>query len=103
MKQETIEEFAERINPTIKQETIEDVFNIIDDEKCRYSTDEDEFWNHYKIGVIDGLKWQQERSYSEQEVLKLLHKRGVHNMHYPSTFNKGWETPEEWFEKFKKK
>jgi len=71
MKKETIEEFAERINPTIKKETLEEVFNIIDDKKCRYSTDENEFWNHYKIGVIDGLKWQQERSYSEEELNKI--------------------------------
>jgi len=70
LKQETIEEFAERINPTIKQETLEEVFNIIDDEKCRYSTDEDEFWNHYKIGVIDGLKWQQKGSYSEEDMIE---------------------------------
>ena len=37
--------------------------------------------------------------YSEEEVLILLHERDVHNMHYPSTFNKGWKTPKEWFKK----
>ena len=47
------------------KETLEEVFDEIDDKLCRYSTEESEYWNHYKIGVLDGLKWQQQRSYSE--------------------------------------
>ena len=74
-KQETLEQIDQN-NPitrgstalVYKQETLEEVFNIIDDEKCRYSTEESEFWHHYKIGVYDGLKWQQEKSYSQEEV-----------------------------------
>lgn len=50
------------------KETLEEVFNIIDDEKCRYSTEESEFWHHYKIGVLDGLKWKEQRSYSEEDM-----------------------------------
>jgi len=50
------------------KETLEEVFDEIDDKLCRYSTEESEYWNHYKIGVLDGLKWQQQRSYSEEEV-----------------------------------
>ena len=50
----------------MKKETLEEIFNIIDDEKCRYSTEESEFWHHYKIGVLDGLKWHQEQ-YSTEE------------------------------------
>jgi hypothetical protein len=53
-----------------------------------------------------GVKWEQEQNkkkYSEEEVLILLHERDVHNMHYPSTFNKGWKTPKEWLELIKNK
>ena len=75
-KQETLEEFAERLCPNKQVE--------------------------YDM-IIEGAKWQQERSYTEEEVLILLHERDVHNMHFPSTFNKGWKTPKEWFEQFKKK
>jgi hypothetical protein len=46
-----------------------------------------------------GAKWQQERSYSEEEVLELLHKR----MGY--TLGKDYKeyTTLKWFEQFKKK
>lgn len=58
------------------------------------------------ISVMLALKqvWnecEQERSYSESEVLVLLNKRDKHNMDNPDTFN-GWQTPKEWFEQFKK-
>jgi hypothetical protein len=82
------------------KETLEEVFDKIDDKLCRYSTEESEYWNHYKIGVLDGLKWQQENSnvdvlefeistlksliqdmdstikskYSEEEVVSFIHK-----------------------------
>jgi hypothetical protein len=107
LKQETIEEFAERINPTIKQETLEEVFNIIDDEKCRYSTDEDEFWNHYKIGVIDGLKWQQKGSYSEEDMIEAS-KYG-YNFHKTTQFPKQEfedsciRNTKQWLTQFRKK
>lgn len=54
-----------------KQETLEEVFNIIDDENCRYSTEESDFWHHYKIGVLDGLKWQQEQIGKSEFLQKL--------------------------------
>ena len=47
------------------------------------------------LGFIDGAKWQQERSYSEEEVLQLLIK-----FYQCNNFN---GTIEEWFEKFKNK
>jgi len=46
-----------------------------------------------KLAFINGAKWQQERSYSEEEVLKLL-------LNCPTNTEK--ETIE-WFEQFKKK
>ena len=48
-------------------------------------------------GFIEGAKWQQERSYSEEEVWKLVNKLN-------QTLNIGSDlTLEEWFEQFKKK
>lgn len=48
-------------------------------------------------GANFGAKWQQERSYSEEEVWKLVNKLN-------QTLNIGSDlTLEEWFEQFKKK
>ena len=44
-----------------------------------------------------GVKWQMERSYSEEEVLELLLKMNE----WPTTFD-GEEEVKEWFEQFKK-
>ena len=46
---------------------------------------------------IAGAKWQQERSYSEDEVIKILYQ-----FHY-DLINSNFDTKEEWFEQFKKK
>lgn len=81
-KQETLEEVAERLtkdyNGNVSQKLIAKTF------------------------ITVGAKWQQEKLYSEEEVLVLLHKRDKHNMDNPNTFN-GWLTPKGWFEQFKKK
>ena len=74
MRKETIEEVANKYVPQSKKWTIRDIF-------------------------IDGAKWQQERSYSEEEVLTILHKRDMYK----------WEehlevlSLNEWFEQFKNK
>ena len=57
----------------------------------------------FKQGFIDGAKWQQERSYSEEEVLVLLHKRDAYNFKTNAQSLLDWETPKEWFETVKKK
>ena len=44
-----------------------------------------------------GAKWQQERSYSEEEVVKILYQ-----FHY-DLINSNFDTKDEWFEQFKKK
>lgn len=54
---------------------------------------------HY---FIVGYEIAKERSYSEEEVLVLLHKRDKHSMDKSLTFS-SWQTPKEWFEQFKKK
>jgi hypothetical protein len=43
-----------------------------------------------------------ERSYSEEEVIKLLHKRDEHMNTYDKLHG-GFQTPKEWFKQFKKK
>jgi hypothetical protein len=47
---------------------------------------------------INGAKWQQERMYSEEEVLTLLYMKSIYNDLYESN-----EEINKWFEKFKKK
>ena len=42
-------------------------------------------------------KWEQERSYSEEEVVKILYQ-----FHY-DLVNSNFDTKEEWFKQFKKK
>jgi hypothetical protein len=53
--------------------------------------------NNIKIGLYEGKKWQAERMYSEEEVLKLL----LDSEEYTSRFN-GRTDLKKWF-KFKKK
>ena len=60
---------------------------------------------HFNIDFIAGAQWQQERSYSEDEVLEILD----HHTSYLETFiyqyidRQDMEVNEEWFEQFKKK
>ncbi len=49
-------------------------------------------------GFKQGVKWQQERSYSKEEVIDLLYKRSIYQDHFESDAE-----VREWFEKFKKK
>jgi hypothetical protein len=79
-KQETLEEAAERIYPK----------NIVSD---GYDTN---FLG--RVGLYLGAKWQQERSYSEEEVLKMLFD---YQQSYSYASNEiGLK---KWFEQFKKK
>jgi hypothetical protein len=55
----------------------------------------------YKHGFIDGSKWQQERSYSEEEVLNILDI--MLSEYRDSLENKTDFYPASRFEKFKKK
>ena len=90
--------------------TLKEKFEEYTDQKSwqqkQYSTEEkhightiNEFDKTYIKGFNDGAKWQQERSYSEEEVLVILHKRDMYE----------WEKENEilsminWFKQFKKK
>jgi len=75
---ETLEEVAERLYPIIL---------------------EDDGWDknkQYRDEWIDGAKWQQERSYSEEEVLDIIQL-------FNDDFNMIHDTIPKWFEQFKKK
>jgi hypothetical protein len=70
-------EFVDIVNDSFweliddNEERLENIFHEIDDKLVRYSTEESEYWHHYKIGVLDGLKWQEQnydKKYSEQDM-----------------------------------
>jgi hypothetical protein len=83
MEKETLEEVAERLYP-------------VNNTGSMFMANRDELNNSLKQeGFIEGAKWQQERSYSEEEVLKLL--RELNNEICEV------ESIKDWFEKFKKK
>jgi hypothetical protein len=93
-------------NRVLKQETLEEVaekeFPLIDTEWCRTGACEEE--NLHLLGhrksFIKGAKWQQERSYSEEEVLQLVSDWTDYRM---SEDSKSKVTFKKWFEQFKKK
>ena len=82
MKQETLEEAAKRLYEYQSQNP---PYTIITPKAKIH-------------GFIEGAKWQQERMYSEEEVLDLLNHRS-----FDLKFKKDVKTSSEWFEKFKKK
>jgi hypothetical protein len=74
---ETLEEVAERLYPIIL---------------------EDDGWDknkQYRDEWIDGAKWQQERSYNEEEVIEIIFQKRMPYMTDTEII--------EWFEQFKKK
>jgi hypothetical protein len=77
----------------MKQETLYEAFlNCLINKE--FKTKED--YIAFK-GAEFGAKWQLERSYSEEEVIKILYQ-----FHY-DLINSNFDTKEEWFEQFKKK
>ena len=83
MKQETPEEAAERIYPMVSNEYLWHV--PIETRKI----------------FIEGAKWQQERSYSEED-LKEGYEFAIENVQFGRNGYE-WVTFEEWFKQFKKK
>ena len=80
MKQETLEEFALRNSKYTNHSNIN---------------------NQKQEAIILGAKWQQERLYSEEEVIKILNRREDYLGTNPSIFD--YQDNIEWFEQFKKK
>ena len=54
-------------------------------------------WESFKLGFIEGAKWQQERMYSEKEVKQILNETLIEYSDYVLD-----DIPE-WFRQFKKK
>ena len=91
---ETSEEVKQRVRDTanklvMKQETLEEAAEI------RYGSDQF-LWAKQRDGFIEGAKWQQERSYSEEDVLNIIQL-------FNDDFNMIQDTIPKWFEQFKKK
>ena len=85
MEKQTLEEAAEEFyseQSKAYEDEIEPIFDT-----SRYLV----------AGFIEGAKWQQEKSYSEEEVLIILYK------HTEDLLAGKKVTLEEWFEQFKKK
>jgi hypothetical protein len=57
----------------------------------------------FRRGGLFALKWLQERSYSEEEVYDLIHKRDVFWTRYKNTYSQDYISTKDWFEQFKKK
>ena len=68
----------------MKQETLEEAAKEFDFATGRYA-------------FKQGAKWEQKRSYSEEEVVKILYQ-----FHY-DLVNSNFDTKEEWFKQFKEK
>jgi hypothetical protein len=77
------------------------------DRKPKQETELEEAAENYsnnklsKLGFISGAKWQAGKSYSDEEVIKLLNKREDCINQTSSIFE--YTTAKEWFEQFKKK
>ena len=82
-KQEKLEEVAERLYPISNPDNV----TLVNSQTLLRNV------------LIRGAKWQQQNSYSEEEVLELLQKRTNYVLN-PNTF---LSDVKEWFEQFKKK
>ena len=80
---ETLEEAAERW--------------VFDTNGHKWSNNDDTAGDNYN-SFIKGAKWQQERSYSEEEIIDLLLARDIELNSF-----EGIDKAKEWFEKYKKK
>lgn len=92
-KQETLEEAAERIYPihikSIIDKYDDGITNVIGEEDINEDNRE---------SFINGAKWQQERSYSEEEVFNLCREFAV----FVQRKRPSYKQQQEWFEQFKK-
>jgi hypothetical protein len=79
----------------MKKETLEEAFNKIVDSSDYVLFDYASF--------EEGAKWQAERSYSEEEVLNILEKRGDDLDLWYNSQSVIYPKEKEWFEQFKKK
>ena len=79
-------------NPAEPNQALKDAF-----EKYSEYLEDFENKNTYEHGFKDGAKWQQERSYSEEEVLEIIRQYALEEHLITSS------KPDIWFEQNKKK
>lgn len=90
-KQETLEEVAERLYP-------------VNNTGSMFMASRDELNNSLKKeGFIAGAKYQQEKSYSEEEVLEMLNNFNKHTLRLQELKLGNSFNVDDWFKKFKKK
>ena len=100
-KQETLEEVAdiERIAMDKLKNEWEHLYTFGYPQRP-FPTNYENDLNTIKIGLYEGAKWQEERMYSEEEVIRILDKREDYLGTEPSIFD--YLTNKKWFEQFKK-
>jgi hypothetical protein len=106
MKQETLEEAAKKyankiINGFQEQHIQENLEEYIEN----YNKLSNGVFKTYVGGYIDGAKWQQERSYSEEEVAIAFDEGQAYSVTGKLVDGKEWVKThkKEWFKQFKKK
>ena len=81
-----------------KQETLEEASSRLLYSKYPFHPPQDS--GYWKDMFLEGAKWQQKRSYSEEEVRKIAEEVRWQAIGNPLEFTKNFE---KWFEQFKKK
>jgi hypothetical protein len=89
MKQETLEEAAERLFKTYSNNT------SLAEGHYDYMMDKEDF----KEASLEIVKWQQERMYSEEEAFNLCREFAI----FVGRTGPSYKKQQEWFEQFKKK
>jgi hypothetical protein len=93
------EEFMESAGLKPKKETLKEAAENYTKDGTKHYMEK----TNVELGFINGAKWQQERSYSEDKVIILLNKFGG-KVYGDYTRNQTMEDfTEEWFEQYKKK
>jgi hypothetical protein len=80
----------------LKQETLEKAAEIYASHSLKEERQKD-----LNMGFQDGAKWQEQRMYSEEEILDLLNKREDYINSEDNIFD--YQSTNQWFEQFKKK
>ena len=87
----------------MKQGTMSEAIKQVIDNQLKQETLEEIKQSYFKNGFKEGAKWQQERSYSEEEVYDLMDKREHYWVRYKNYYAQSYIPFDEWFEQFKKK
>jgi hypothetical protein len=76
-------ESADKVITVKKQETLEEAAKQSDKSKCKHFRREhtkEEVYDSFEEGFIKGAKWQQERMYSEEDMLRFAQKYSVNKL-----------------------